>query len=208
MVRRGILMLFLAAGLFGGSIAAGFLLAKGAFRHVPGAAATGSPDASRSAVAPPAPAVRGGGVTAGPVTRTTPAAGTATPPPASPAPGAQAAAGASSIGVPAEPAAQPGAATPMPAPSAPSAVPTAPAPRPSQTVPVVPGRFHVQVAGFPELQNAQALALRLRARGYAVTVTDGPPYRVWVGGYLDRATAERLATYLRQSGLSPTLVPQ
>jgi hypothetical protein len=41
-----------------------------------------------------------------------------------------------------------------------------------------------------------------------VTVTDGPPYRVWVGGYLDRATAERLATYLRQSGLSPTLVPQ
>jgi cell division septation protein DedD len=66
----------------------------------------------------------------------------------------------------------------------------------------------VQVAGFPELQNAQALALRLRARGYAVTVTDGPPYRVWVGGYLDRATAERLATYLRQSGLSPTLVPQ
>jgi cell division septation protein DedD len=206
MVRRGILVLFLAAGLFGGSTAAGFLLAKGAFRHVPGAAATGSPDASRSAVAPPAPAVRGGGVTAGPVTRTPPTGGAATPPPASPAPGVQTAAGASSIGGPAEPAA----ATPMPAPSAPSPVPTAPAPapRPSQTVPVLPGRFHVQVAGFPELQNAQALALRLRARGYAVTVTDGPPYRVWVGGYLDRATAERLATYLRQSGLSPTLVPQ
>jgi hypothetical protein len=64
------------------------------------------------------------------------------------------------------------------------------------------------VADFPERQNADALAMQLRSRGYAVTVTDGPPYRVWVGGYLDRATAERLAAHLRQSGLSPTLVPQ
>ncbi|HEV2439682.1 MAG TPA: SPOR domain-containing protein [bacterium] len=73
---------------------------------------------------------------------------------------------------------------------------------------MIPGRFHVQVADFPERQNADALALQLRARGYAVTVTVGPPYRVWVGGYLDRTTAERLAANLRQSGLSPTLVPQ
>jgi len=73
---------------------------------------------------------------------------------------------------------------------------------------VIAGRFHVQVADFPERQNADALALQLRARGYAVTVTNGPPYRVWVGGYLDRATAERLAENLRQGGLSATLVPQ
>ncbi|HKX17436.1 MAG TPA: SPOR domain-containing protein [bacterium] len=68
--------------------------------------------------------------------------------------------------------------------------------------------MHVQVGGFEDRQNADALALNLRARGFAVTVTDGPPYRVWVGGYLDLATAERLAANLRQIGLSPTLVPR
>jgi len=31
---------------------------------------------------------------------------------------------------------------------------------------------------------------------------------VWVGGYLDRATAERLVTYLRSSGFDAILSPR
>ncbi len=72
--------------------------------------------------------------------------------------------------------------------------------------PPVP-RFHVQVAAFPARQDAVALALRLTSMGYAATVVDGPPYRVWVGGYLDQATAERLAQHLRGAGFEATLTP-
>jgi phage replication-related protein YjqB (UPF0714/DUF867 family) len=48
----------------------------------------------------------------------------------------------------------------------------------------------------------------LRARGYAVTIVEGPPYRVWVGGYLDRSTAERLAANLTAAGFEVTLSPR
>jgi len=64
------------------------------------------------------------------------------------------------------------------------------------------------VGAFSERQNAEALVLRLRSVGYAVTLTDGPPYRVWVGGYLDRATAERLAHDLEAGGFEATLTPR
>lgn len=70
------------------------------------------------------------------------------------------------------------------------------------------GRFHVQVGAFEQRQDAEALVLRLKSLGYAVTLTDGPPYRVWVGGYLDRATAERLAAYLHARGFDAVLTPQ
>lgn len=213
MVRRGVLILLLVAGVFGGSAAAGFLLAKGALRHAPAAAAPGTPDASRSGVSQPAaipPETTGSGTATGPAAPGPAggpvAAGAATATaPAPPAGGA--AAGASAAGGPVEPAvAQPNT-SPPPTPRSTPPAPTAP-PRAPDAGPVISGRLHVQVAEFPERQNADALALSLRARGFAVTVTDGPPYRVWVGGYLDRATAERLAAYLRQSGLVPTLVPQ
>jgi len=44
--------------------------------------------------------------------------------------------------------------------------------------------------------------------GYAVAITDGPPYRVWVGGYLNQATAERLAANLRAAGFDVILTPR
>jgi cell division protein FtsN len=69
-------------------------------------------------------------------------------------------------------------------------------------------RVHVQVGSFDERQNADALAIRLRAGGYAASVTNGPPYRVWVGGYLDPVTAQRLADGLKNLGLTPELVTQ
>jgi cell division septation protein DedD len=90
----------------------------------------------------------------------------------------------------------------------PGATPLVPAPPVSTPGAVLPGRYHVQVGSFDERQNADALAIRLRAGGYAATVTDGPPYRVWVGGYLDQVTATRLAAGLRDLGLTPELVTQ
>jgi cell division septation protein DedD len=66
----------------------------------------------------------------------------------------------------------------------------------------------VQVGSFDERQNADALAIRIRASGYAATVTSGPPYRVWVGGYLDQVTAQRLADGVKNLGLTPELVIQ
>lgn len=217
MLNRGILIVALAAGLFAGSVLAGFLLATGALRHVPRSASfagiPGSPAAlpghnagGTTTVAPGAGSAPASGASGtAPVTEVTP------PTPNAPS------AGTTAIAPPGPGPARPAPAPPGPAPSAaanpPSASSTPPASGgaapPSAAEPTaVPGRFHVQVGDFQERLSADALATHLRTRGYAVTVTDEPPYRVWVGGYLDRATAERLAAYLRQSGLSPTLVPQ
>ncbi len=68
-------------------------------------------------------------------------------------------------------------------------------------------RFHIQAGTFATRQDALALGLRLKSLGYAVTVFDTPPYRVWVGGHVDRATAERLATHLRKAGFDALLTP-
>ena len=70
-------------------------------------------------------------------------------------------------------------------------------------------RFHVQAGSFEDHGNAVSLAVQLRAHGYAVAITEGPLYRVWVGGgYLDRATAEQLASNLRSEGFDATLIPR
>lgn len=65
----------------------------------------------------------------------------------------------------------------------------------------------MQVGAFDERQNAEALRLRIRSMGYAVTITDGPPYRVWVGAYLDRTTAQHLADNLHAAGFDTVLMP-
>lgn len=87
-------------------------------------------------------------------------------------------------------------------------MPLSPAPGAPGTTGASWTRYHVQVGSFDERQNADALAIRLRAGGYAASVTSGPPYRVWVGGYLDQATAQRLADGLKNIGLTPELVTQ
>jgi len=69
-------------------------------------------------------------------------------------------------------------------------------------------RFHVQVGAFDTRQNAAALALRLRSLGYAVTLVEGPPYRVWVGGYVDGTTAQALADNLDKAGFPAILTPR
>jgi cell division septation protein DedD len=81
-------------------------------------------------------------------------------------------------------------------------------PTATPTIPAPPSRFHVQVGSFENRGGAMSLVQQLRDRGYAVTLVEGPPYRVWVGGYLDRATAERLAANLQAAGFEVTLTPR
>ncbi|HYM68315.1 MAG TPA: SPOR domain-containing protein [bacterium] len=69
------------------------------------------------------------------------------------------------------------------------------------------GRFHVQVGTFDVRQDADELAQRLQKRGYSTSVTTDAPYRVWVGGYLDRPTADRLVNALHALGFTATMVP-
>ncbi|HEV2439077.1 MAG TPA: SPOR domain-containing protein [bacterium] len=215
MPRRGIYVIVLAICLFAVSAAVGFLMATGTLRHSPGgAAAPGGPDlAGQAPSGPAAPAVGGtpaipvpGGspaIPAGGVPSTVPPAGTVTvmPPPARVAPPTPAGSAAPPAGSAA------GGTGAAPSGSAATGGSTAPS---SETpgAPVIAGRFHVQVGAFAERQNAEALAVRIRAHGYAVTVAAGPPYRVWVGGYFDVATAERLAANLLQDGFASTLVPR
>jgi len=68
-------------------------------------------------------------------------------------------------------------------------------------------RFHVQVGIFNTQEDAQALVQRLQSLGYIATAAPGDGYRVWVGGYFDRVTAERLAANLRKAGFDAALVP-
>ena len=131
----------------------------------------------------------------------------------SPAPDAGAVPSGSPPGLEAQPAPSPAApvapgASPEPAPPA-GIVPAQPGgqagPSVTPPIPEPPSRFHVQAGVFDDRVLAEVLVRQLRNRGYAVAIIEGPPYRVWVGGYFDRATAERLAGNLRSAGFDATL---
>jgi cell division septation protein DedD len=68
-------------------------------------------------------------------------------------------------------------------------------------------RFHVQAGVFNARDDAQTLVRRLESLGYAAASAEDDVYRVWVGGYLDRETAERLAANLRRAGFDAALEP-
>ncbi len=65
----------------------------------------------------------------------------------------------------------------------------------------------MQAGVFDSAQEADALARRLQKDGYSTTISKDAPYRVWVGGYLDRPTAEQLIRNLQQVGFTATMVP-
>jgi len=88
----------------------------------------------------------------------------------------------------------PGAGTPAPA---------AGTPQPAWQTP----RYHVQVGVFDKPEDADALVQRLHTLGYVATTSEHDGYRVWVGGYFERETAESLAANLRKAGFDATLVP-
>src|SRR5438309_2636892 len=64
------------------------------------------------------------------------------------------------------------------------------------------GRYHVQVGAPVDKAAAAELARQLRALGYAVRIVGAQPYLIWVGGYLDAPTAERLICRLRGHGFN------
>jgi cell division septation protein DedD len=63
------------------------------------------------------------------------------------------------------------------------------------------------VGVFDTRDTARALVKRLESLGYAAASAEDDVYRVWVGGYVDRETAERLAMNLRKAGFDAMLEP-
>ena len=122
------------------------------------------------------------------------------------------------------------AATATPAPSAAQEPRSTPAPSPATTAPaahagpgagaaaaVQPGSaetsggYLVQLGSFNSRANAERLAKKVRAQGFAVSVSQGSSghlYRVRVGPAHDRAAAGELAQQLRAHGHSGAIVPQ
>jgi len=198
------------AGVFAGAVCTGYFLGETAFRPstptavgLPGASPSPPGQTPAAAPAPPTgPSASGGASEPGP--------GTATVSPTVPAASGTGAAQGGATPAPTSPAPLPSAPEPGgPEPKTPGAAPASPAASvPPSAVPPAPSRFHVQVGVFAERQNADALLLRLRSLGYAVTLVEGPPYRVWVGGYIDRGTAVRLAQNLHTAGFDAVLTPQ
>jgi len=73
------------------------------------------------------------------------------------------------------------------------------------------GGYLVQLGSFGSRTNAERLAKKVRAQGFAVSVSQGSPghlYRVRVGPAHDRAAAGELAQQLRAHGHSGAIVPQ
>jgi cell division protein FtsN len=184
--------------IFGVAIGAGFLMGQTSFRRSSPASEPTIPSISSPGQATPSGP--------GPQPPLTPA--TAPPSPADQPGGGEAPQGAppSPEVSPAPPASPSVDVQQVPPPSAPQVVtPSVPGPTVSPPIPEPPSRFHIQAGAFGDRDSAVSLVKQLRDRGYAVTLVEGPPYRVWVGGYLDRATAERLAANLQAAGFDATL---
>jgi cell division septation protein DedD len=186
------------AAIFAIAVGAGFLMGQSSFRPTlppPGLTMPSAPSSGTTAPSGPESSP-----SSAPSTSTAPPAdqpgGGESPPsgsPPSPAPAAGASGDTQQI--------------PVPSPS-PTGPPLAGGPTAVPPIPGPPSRFHVQAGSFTDRDGAVALVRQLRDRGYAVTLVEGPPYRIWVGGYLDRATAERLAANLQAEGFETSLTPR
>jgi cell division protein FtsN len=94
-----------------------------------------------------------------------------------------------------------GLSAPAPAPAA-----TAAAPPPVAAAPSA-GGFTIQVGVFKEKSRADAIAARLKDKGFAPTVSGDGPFNVRVGSYSDRAEAEKAQARLRdEEKLQPFIV--
>lgn len=75
------------------------------------------------------------------------------------------------------------------------------------------GTFQVQVAAYQERARAEALAGRLRQKGYRALIADEPDggrtlYKVRIGGYMDRSAADAAKTRLaREEKLQAWVLP-
>ena len=106
--------------------------------------------------------------------------------------------------------AKPGTTKPPVTPAAPPRRPGAPATAgatptaPVKQLPPLPGGFTIQVAALSDLESARTLAAELERSGYRSYVVNPPPedaqglYRVRVGRYTSRASANRVVTRLER----------
>lgn len=78
-----------------------------------------------------------------------------------------------------------------------------------EATPVQDGaRHHVQVASYDSLQDALAVAVRLRSAGYSVSLSnEGPRYEVALATDFDTATAAHLVQVLQHAGFRAELIP-
>jgi cell division septation protein DedD len=99
------------------------------------------------------------------------------------------------------PAPTPVVSTPAPAPAVTNPTTVAPTPRPPASTPA--GKYTVQVAAYDTRGAAEALASKLRERGYESRVWGtAAPFRVRIGHYATRAAAERELSALQAKQMS------
>ena len=99
---------------------------------------------------------------------------------------------------------------PEPAPQAtqPPASSSAPPPQREKPQPPAPAaeRWFVQVGAFSARSGAEKIAAEFKGKGYPVTVTAGPTFRVWIGPYPKKAAAEQVASRVRQEGKDASVI--
>jgi cell division septation protein DedD len=82
--------------------------------------------------------------------------------------------------------------------SPPPAKPAPPPDPPAKSAPDDGESWVIQAGAFSNKAGADKVAADLRGKGYPVTVTPGPTFRVRVGPYPKRAAAEQVAARLRK----------
>lgn len=90
-----------------------------------------------------------------------------------------------------------------PAPSTPEPrQPAAEKPQPAAAKPPAPDAdsWVVQVGAFSARSGAEKVAAEFKGKGYPVTLTPGPTFKVWLGPYPKKADADQLASRLRKEG--------
>ena len=106
-------------------------------------------------------------------------------------------------------------ATPQPADSSTSAAPAPPAadkpPPPPEKAPAEQpaasgdDSWVIQVGAYSARSGAEKVAAGFKAKGYPVTVTPGPTFRVRIGPY-PRKTADQIAARLRKEGQDSSVI--
>jgi cell division septation protein DedD len=120
---------------------------------------------------------------------------------------------AASVQPPAPPADPPASGAPGPSPPQ-SSSPPAPPPQPEKSQPTAEKPqaaapkppapdadfWVIQVGAFSARSGAEKVAAEFKGKGYPVTVTPGPTFRVHIGPYPKRAEADQIASRLRKEG--------
>jgi cell division protein FtsN len=117
--------------------------------------------------------------------------------------GGAAATGASAATTP-PPADPPASSDPGPAlpPTQPASPPSAPPPQPEKAP---DESWGVQVGAYSARSGAEKVAAEFKGKGYPVTVTAGPTFRVWIGPYARKA-ADQIAIRLRKEGKDASVI--